>query len=312
MFKNLIAFRIGADWTAPSLAQLESLMQHGRFAPCLPSEEESVGWTAPRGQDHAPMLEVVGGQWIAQLMAERKSVPASAVAAEVERRCKEIEGQIGRAPGRRERKEMKEVVRVEMLPRAFAKRSSVLIWFDLQNRLLLVSSASYSVADIVLHQVLELMAAAEAPIPLSSLRTEMSPAKAMSEWLVSFEAPVGFTVDRDLELKQPDNEKSVVRYARHALDIEEVAEHIRAGKAPTQLAMTWDSRVSFHLTDSLSLKKIELLDAIFEGKEDEKGFDADVAIITGELSRLLPDLIESLGGEAEEPEVASAESGEAE
>jgi recombination associated protein RdgC len=31
--------------------------------------------------------------------------------------------------------------------------------------------------------------------------------------------------------------------------------------------------------------------------QDDGGFDADVAIATGELSRLIPDLIEALGGE---------------
>ena len=31
--------------------------------------------------------------------------------------------------------------------------------------------------------------------------------------------------------------------------------------------------------------------------QDDGGFDTDVAIATGELSRLIPDLIEALGGE---------------
>jgi len=312
MFKSIIAFRIGATWAAPTIEALETLMQRGRFVPCLPSEEESVGWTPPRGKDHEPMLENIGGQWICSLLAERKSVPSSAIMAEVERRCKDIEAQLGRAPGRRERKEMKEVVRVEMLPRAFAKRSSVMIWFDLANRLLLVGSSSFSVADTVLHQVLELMNAAGNVIPLSTLRTERSPASAMSEWLSTYEAPAGFTVDRDLELKLPDNEKSVVRYARHALDIDEVAGHIAAGKVPTMLALTWESRVSLQLTDNLSVKKIELLDTIFENQEDEGGFDSDVAIITGELSRMLPDLIAALGGEKIDEEAADAEGDAAE
>ena len=297
MFKNLIAFRIGADWSAPSLEDLEPLMQRTRFVACTPMQEESVGWVEPRGQDHAPLMESIGGQWIAKLMVERKKVPASAVKNELERRCKEIEKSLGRAPGRKEKKQLKEDIYIEMLPRAFSKRSSVMLWVDTANRLLVVGTASFAAADLVVTQLVELMAAANHAITLSPLRTQVSPAAAMSEWLTSFEAPAAFTVDRDLELKAPDNEGSVVRYARHALDIEEVVAHIRAGKVPTQLAMTWEGRVSFVLADNFTIRKIELLDDIFVDTDETSGFDGDVAIATGELSKLLPDLVEALGGE---------------
>ena len=69
--------------------------------------------------------------------------------------------------------------------------------------------------------------------------------------------------------------------------------------------MTWQDRVSFVLDSSLCLKRIELLDVVLEtaeagsgsGDAEDDGFDADVAIITAELGRLIPDLIEALGGE---------------
>lgn len=310
MFKNLIAFRIGADWSAPSLEDLEPLMQRTRFVACTPMQEESVGWVEPRGEAHAPMMESIGGQWIAKLMVERKKVPASAVKNELERRCKEIEESQGRAPGRKEKKQLKEDIYLEMLPRAFSKRSSVMLWVDVDNRLLIVGTASYSAADLVVTQLIELMAAANHVLTLAPLRTQVSPTAAMSEWLVTFEAPANFSIDRDLELKSPDDERSVVRYARHPLDIEEVVAHIRGGKVPTQLAMTWDGRISFVLSDNFTLKKIELLDDIFVDTDDTSGFDGDVAIATGELAKLLPDLIEALGGELvpEAPEDAQPQS----
>ena len=120
----------------------------------------------------------------------------------------------------------------------------------------------------------------------------------MAHWLMTQEPPAGFTADRETELKSPDESKATVRYARHPLDIDQVREHIEHGKMPTKLAMTWDNRVSFVLTEGLQIKNIALLDAVMDGNsKDDGGFDTDVAIATGELSRLIPDLIEALGGE---------------
>ena len=97
--------------------------------------------------------------------------------------------------------------------------------------------------------------------------------------------------------------KSVVRYARHPLDIDEVRQHIAAGKRPTRVALTWQGRVSFVLTEQGVLRKIEFVEGKLSGPagpgrgQADDPFDANAAIATGELGRLLPDLIEALGGE---------------
>ena len=122
----------------------------------------------------------------------------------------------------------------------------------------------------------------------------------MAHWLSTQEAPAGFTIDRECELKSADEEKAVVRYARHALDIEEIQAHIAAGKLPTKLALSWDDRVSFVLTEGLQIKKLAFLDTEAADKASgDDNFDADVALATGELSAFIPDLIEALGGESD-------------
>ncbi|KAF1022941.1 MAG: Recombination-associated protein RdgC [Paracidovorax wautersii] len=92
-----------------------------------------------------------------------------------------------------------------------------------------------------------------------------------------------------------------MRYSKHPLDIDEIRGHIEAGKVPTKLALTWGDRVSFLLTENLQVKKISFLDGVFDaaGSAQEDGFDADVAIATGELVQLVPELLQALGGEME-------------
>jgi recombination associated protein RdgC len=296
MFKNAIVYRID-QWEQPPLAELEERLGGARFVACGASQPESAGWVEPRGEKHGPLVESVGGQWILKLCTETKAVPGGAVKSELEARLDKIEQDTGRRPKGKAAKEIKEEIVRELLPRAFPKRGTTPVWIDLEARLVVVGAASAKKADKVTTGLVELLGGG---LRLEMVNTQLSPATAMSEWLTTKEAPAGFTIDRDCELKQPDSEKSLVRYARHTLEIDEVGEHIRQGKLPTSLAMTWADRVSFVLTENLALKKIKLLDVALEGKADsgkgDDGFDADVAITTGELGRLIPDLVDALGG----------------
>jgi recombination associated protein RdgC len=308
MFKNALVYRI-EHWDQPSLTEIESRLVGARFVECGASQPESVGWVEPRGEQHGAMIESVGGQLILKLCTETKAVPGSVVETQVQARLDTIEKDTGRRPKGKIVKELKEEIIHALLPRAFPKRADTLVWVDPKARLVLVGAASTKKADSVVTRLLDLLGGG---LKVSLLQTELSPATAMSIWLAEKEAPAGFVIDRECELKQPDSEKATVRYARHTLDIDEVGEHIKQGKLPTQLALTWAARVSFVLTEALTLKKIKLLDGVLEQADsgatgrDEGGFDADVAITTGELRQLIPDLVEALGGLHERQPAAPA------
>lgn len=296
LFKNIVVYRIGADWTAPAYELLEAELQRLAFVPCGPTQELSIGWQPPRGQDHGAMVEVVDGQWILKLAIERKAVPGGAVRAELEARCKAIEQASGRKPGRKEKNEIKQEIVQTFLPRAFSKRGAVTVWLDARSRLLVVAAGSLKAAEPALKALVDTLAEIRHPIALAPLNTAIAPATAMADWLTTRQPPEGFAIERDLELKKPGEEKSVVRYARHSLELDEIGQHIQEGKLPTQLALTWNDKVSFVLTEQLAIRKIDIRD-VDEAPRGEDGFDADVAIATGELSLLLPDLLQALGGE---------------
>ena len=93
-----------------------------------------------------------------------------------------------------------------------------------------------------------------------------------------------------------------MRYKCHPLEGEEIKGHLAGGKLPTSLALTWDDRLSFVLTDRLEIKRVHFLDVALEqarqdGQHAEEQADADRAIMAGEFVRFLPALLEALGGE---------------
>ena len=300
MFKNVMMYRMLSPWTLTA-AHLEAALEPARYVECSGSQEKSVGWVAPRGQAHGALVEVVGGQWILKLMVETKVLPASVVKRRAQEQLAQIEASTGRKPGKKEAREILEDARMGLLPMAFTKQGATTVWIDPQAMLLVLDAGSQGRAD----EVMTALVKAIDGLAVQLINTQMSPAAAMAQWLASKEAPPGFSVDRECELKAADESKAVVRYTRHALDTDEVSEHIAMGKMPTRLAMTWNEHVSYVLTEALQLKKVAVLDVVVEaasalasdGKDDN--FDADVAIATGELQQLIPDLLEALGGEVQ-------------
>jgi len=308
MFKSACFFRIADNFELPDPDALQRVLLKARFVPCGPTQAESTGWVPPRGNKSKSLAEIVGGHLIMKLCTEKRAVPASAVKAAVEERVERYKTETGneRVPGKL-KKEFKEEVLLDLLPRAFSKRITTLLWLDPKGKMLVVDAGSLAAADRIVSSLLAALLdvpGAGPALDLQMVNTQTSPAASMSHWLTTREAPWHFTVDRDCELKAADEHKSSVRYARHTLEIDEVAQHIAEGKVPTQLALTWNDRVSFVLTDAGQLRKLKMLDVVVKEAENTKGkdddnFDANAAILTGELAQLVPDLLLALGGEAE-------------
>ena len=302
MLKSFTCSRIQEGWQAPDFHALSDALRGAVFRPCGPTERRTSGWVPPRGVEHGPLLESVAGQWLMTLMSESRQLPASAVRAELDLRLDAVEAQIGRRPRGKAKREMKEQVEHELLPRAFTRKSAVTVWIDPRSRMLVLGTPSAKGADLV---VAELLTVFEDRLPLAPLHTAQSPAGAMAAWLGARQAPAGFTIDLECELHQGDDSRATVKYTRHTLDTDEVALHLQQGKMPAYLAMTWADRVSFVLTDDLKIKRVKFLDVesvpgtgtgtATDGQDD--AFDANAALATGELSQLMGDLLDALGGE---------------
>ena len=296
-FKNLQIYRLPAPWVM-SAEQLREQLARGLFAPAAGHEPQSRGWVAPRNDGE--LVHAQNGAWLIRLDVETRLLPPSVINAEVRAQAEKLEQTQGYGPGRKQLRELREKVTGELLPRAFTSRRATFVWIDPKAGWFCVDAGTPAKAE----QVIEHLRHCLDDFPLKPLHTQLSPASAMAEWLAG-EAPTGFTIDRDCELKAISEEKAAVAFKRHPLGDEvggEIKAHLAAGKLPTRLALTWDERISFVIDEKLGIKRLAFLDLLKEEAEQnaetaDDQFDADFALMTGELSRFLPALMAALGGE---------------
>lgn len=296
-FKNIQLYRLPIKW-AITAEQLQEKLSARPFQGCGSQDMGSRGWTSPTKDDRFVLN--VGGQLQIALMIEHKLLPAAVINEVAADKATDIEEQQGYKPGRKQMKEIKEAVLQELLPRAFTRRRKVFAWIDPDGGWLAVDVASASKAEEILDALRDTLD----ELPVKMVKTMLSPVSVMADCLTSNEAPAGFTIDQDCELRAVTDEKASVRYSRHALDGKDVHDHLAAGKLPTRLAMTFDDRVSFVLTEKMEIRRLAFLDIIKEQAERQADAtdmqaESDFALMSGELLRLIPKLIEALGGEAE-------------
>ena len=294
-FKNLRVFRLAPTWTCTEDALETALAKQG-FEPSGSQEMQSLGWVAPR--ENAGLAYSLNGQFLLSLRADKKLLPTTVINQFARAKAQDIEEQQGFKPGRKQMKEIKEQVTDELLPKAFSIHRDTLVWIDTKNHWLVIDAAAAAKSD----EVLGLLAKALDPFPVAPLHVEQSPAAAMTSWLVSDEPPSGFSIDQDTELRSTNENRAAVRYVRQSIEIDDVRKHVEAGKQCSRLAMTWADRISFVLTDAMDIKRVTPLDVLKEGQDsgahdDNEKFDSDFTLMTGELSKLISELVESLGGE---------------
>lgn len=295
MFRNAQIYRLPKKWSITA-GQLAEHLAPQAFTPAGNLDMLSQGWVSPR-ESSSSLVHQVNRQFLLRLQTEKKILPSSVINQVTRDRAKELEEQQGFPPGRKQTKELKDQVTDELLPRAFTRLSGMWVWIDPVNGWLVADASASARAE----EALKLLFKAVPKFPLETVRTVMSPGAAMTDWLVSDEAPDGFTVDQDTELRSSAESRATVRYVRHTLEADQIRQHIETGKQCTRLALTWADKISFTLTDAMAVKKIALLDVLKEdtgaiGKNDDERFDGNFMLFTGEMSKLLAALVDALGG----------------
>jgi recombination associated protein RdgC len=292
-FKNLVFYRLPADWTM-SAAEFENQLAERRLQPCGPFELSNRGWLTVT--DGGRLLHTVNRQQMLALGINEKLLPGSIIRQVADERAKIQAQEQGFPVGRKQLRELRARVGDELRARALTRQRVMRAWIDPEAGWFGIDTAGIARAEMLVETLRETLGSF---VPLA-VETEQSPHAAMSAWLKRGDAPGRFSIDDDLELQTVNPPKGVIRYARHPLDGKEIQAHLAGGKYPTRLGLTWNDRVSFVLTDKLQVKRLEFLEMNKDATDGDEvdaaeQFDIDFAVMAGELSSLLKDLTEVLG-----------------
>lgn len=285
--KNATIFRI----TGP-VSGLDEALKARPFMELTPGMATGSGFVIA-SPDYGTFTRKAGDFTEFRLRTDTKILPASVVNDATAEKAKEIEAMQGYKPGRKQTKEIKEAVTLELLASAFVKTHITRGWFD-STGWLVIDTASASKAEAAL----DALRSALDEFPARFWRTKQVPESAMTLWVSTQEPPEGMTIDDRVKLADHDGGTvSVVN--RDATSAEVIQLITEGGAVVSELALTLDGAVSFVLANS-TLKRLTYLDIQDEAKGDplsqEEEANADLILSGDAVRKVVVALTAELGG----------------
>ena len=298
-FRNARVFRFTKPFDI-SAEELEEKLQADAFKPCGPQETSRQGWVPPLGKHGEQLVHSAGGYHLIALRKEEKIIPGSVVKEAVEEKAEAIEIDQGRKVRRKEKDEIKEQVMLEMLPQAFSKNRRSFAYLAPKDGVLVVDAGSAKQAEDLASTLRKSLGS----LPVRPPAVEQAPAFTFTGWLnETIDLPGQVVLGNECELKDPSEDGGVVRCKGLDLKADEIRNHLDAGMQVTKLSLTWDDNVSFVLDEELGIRRLKFGETLQDQLDDVDAddaaakFDAAFTLMTLELSRLIPGLLEAMGGE---------------
>ena len=299
-FKNMMVYRLNRDIPL-SADDMEKQLEAFTFSPCGSQDMSKTGWVAPMGNRSDALTHVNNGQIVLCARKEEKILPSPVVKQALEAKIDKLEAEQSRKLKKTEKDSLKDEVLHSLLPRAFSRFSQTYMWIDTVNNLIMVDCASAKKAE----DTLALLRKSLGSLPVVPPTLESPIELTLTEWVRSGDVPAGFALMDEAELKAILEDGGVIRCKKQDLVCDEIANHIEAGKLVTKLALDWQERIQFVLSDDGSVKRLKFSDTLRDQNDDidredfAQRFDADFILMTSELAALTSNLVEALGGEAQ-------------
>lgn len=307
-FKNAVVFRFPKS-ILPELEQIEDRIAENPLKPVAGLDLQSTGFIAPHGKGASALVVRQGANiWLTQATQSRV-LPAAAVNEVFTARLEEIEEQEGSKLGSKARKQLKDDVMAEMIPRAFVVSSRTNIWINTELCVVVVDASSKKRAEAAISLIRQAMGS----FPATQINPEVSVRGCLTGWITGEPIPEGITIGDESVLKDPVDGGATATLSKQDLSAEEITKHLENGKQVSRIGVTVNDHVSLTVGEDLVLRKIKLLDGAMEQIENNEQesqqdeLDARFALFAGEMRAVLSTLFDAFRISSAEPLFERAE-----
>lgn len=302
-FKNLCLYKLESAFPFDA-ENLEQRLARETFQPCGTMDMESAGWAPPVGDNHEALVHAANGYLMICLKEESKILPSPVIKDVLMERVGQLEEQEMRKVRKREKDQLKDEIIIDLLPRAFSRSRRTYAYIDTHEGWIVVDAGTWKKAEELTERLRDVVGS----LPIAPPQLDTAPQAVMTRWLSRDQLPTDFVSGEDCVLTDPQLEGAEVSCKRQDLSSSEVKSHIKAGKRVSRLALSWQDRMSFVLDADMSIKRLRFNDVVqddsgdIEAESAAERFDSDFSIMTLELARLIPRVMEVMSGGEEEAE----------
>jgi recombination associated protein RdgC len=293
MFRNVRFYKLDSNWPDSEKA-LSRILEKAGFEPCGPLTERSSGWVPVDPDTGNSLARRVNGADLLKLRSQSRVLPPAVINEELDARIEEFRSRMQEAPSPREKRRLKAEARDELMPKALLKSDKIWGYVDLKEKVIGIDAAQDSAAERFLRRL---------QTPFDGLKIKplqyKEPVDELLTGIFLGGAPSQFSVGRECRMRDASDAGSIVRWTDFDLSERTIRDHVANGMRLTHLAIIYDEIMGCVLDETGVITKLRFLGMDDDGDDHNDPLarqDAEFALITGTLRRLLDDLKKTLGG----------------
>ncbi|MEQ8690328.1 MAG: recombination-associated protein RdgC [Pseudomonadales bacterium] len=296
MLKNFRAYRIHSDWP-DSENELATALAQVAFKPCNAFSERSLGFEPPVETEESAYARRLSGADLMQLRFQSRVLPVAVVKEALGERVADFKTRTLRDPSRKEKRELKEEVYGELLPKALLRSDRIRGFYLREPSILVVATPTAKIAEQFLTSLREALGSVQAT-PLAFKK----PVRTLLHDVFLGKSKQQFQLGRECRMKDPTEKGSTVSWLDMDLADASVRKHVSDGLVLDRLGLSFDSIARLVLDEEVVVRKLRFagLDALDELEDDDPllRHDAEFTIEVGFVTRFVAALQQTLGGYA--------------